>query len=113
NLFSAFLENSAETVVAQVRAEELGIAPRDATVTYDSSAHALPGAGPGGSHMTVMLSGAIQGAAAKLKDKMFKIAGHLLEASPDDLELVGGRVAVKGMPSTSLSIADIGMKAYW
>jgi CO/xanthine dehydrogenase Mo-binding subunit len=112
-MFSPFWGNSPETVVAQVLAEELGIDPNEVTVTYDSSAHALPGAGPGGSRMTVMLSGAIQGAAAKLKDKMFKIAGHLLEASPDDLELVGGRVAVKGMPSTSLSIADIGMKAYW
>jgi CO/xanthine dehydrogenase Mo-binding subunit len=44
---------------------------------------------------------------------MFKIASHLLEVSPDDLELVNGRVAVKGKPSSSLSIADIGMKAYW
>lgn len=53
------------------------------------------------------------GATAKLKDKMFKIAGHLLEVNPDDLELADGRISVKGMPSSSLSIADIGMKAYW
>jgi len=112
-MFSPFWGNSPETIASQVVAEELGINPTDVMVTYDSSAHALPGAGPGGSRMTVMLSGALMGATAKLKDKMFKIAGHLLEVNSDDLELAEGRISVKGMPSSSLSIADIGMKAYW
>src|SRR5437764_8484552 len=43
---------------------------------------------------------------------MSKIAAHLLEANPEDLELREGRVWVRGTES-SLSIADIGMKAYW
>lgn len=112
-MFSPFWGNSPETMVAQVVAEEFGIDPDTVNVTYDSSAHALPSAGPGGSRMTVMLSGAVHGAAKKLKEKMFKIAAHVLEANPDDLELSEGRVSVKGKPSSSLSIADIGMKAYW
>ena len=112
-MFSPFWGNSPETVVAQVVAEELTIDPTDVNVTYDSTAHALPGAGPGGSRMTVMLSGAVRGASARLKEKMFKIAAHLLEASADDLELVDGNIRVKGVPGSSVSIADIGMKAYW
>jgi CO/xanthine dehydrogenase Mo-binding subunit len=112
-MFSPFWGNSPETMVAQVVAEEFGIDPDTVNVTYDSTAHALPSAGPGGSRMTVMLSGAVHGAAKKLKEKMFKIAAHLLEANPDDLELSEGRVSVKGKPSSSLSIADIGLKAYW
>ncbi len=112
-MFSPLWGNSPETVAAQVVAEELGVDPTQVNITYDSTAHALPSAGPGGSRMTVMLSGAVRGATTKVKEKMFKIAAHLLEASPDDMELVDGRVAVKGMPSSSLSIADIGMKAYW
>src|SRR5579883_2374485 len=112
-MFSPFWGNSPETVVAQVVAEELSIDPSEVNVTYDSSAHALPGAGPGGSRMTVMLSGAVHGAAARLKDKIFKIAAHMLEASPDDLEMVAGHVRVKGSPSSSVSLADIGMRAYW
>lgn len=112
-MFSPFWGNSPETVVAQVAAEELTIDPSEVNVTYDSTAHALPGAGPGGSRMTVMLSGAVRGAAARLKEKMFKIAAHILEASADDLELVDGRIRVKGVPGSSVSIADIGMKAYW
>ncbi len=114
-LFSPFWGNSPETVAAQVVAEEFGVDPADVSVTYDSTYHGLPSAGPGGSRMTVMLSGALRGAAAKVKEKMFKIASHLLEASPDDLELHDGRVSVKGVPGPerSLSIADIGMKAFW
>ena len=62
--------------------------------------------------MTVMLSGAVRGAATKVKEKMCKIAAHLLEASIDDMEVREGRVWVKGT-DRSLSIADIGMKAFW
>jgi len=114
-LFSPFWGNSPETVAAQVIAEEFGVDPSTVSVAYDSTMHGLPSAGPGGSRMTVMLSGAVRGAALKVKQKMFEIAGHLLEASPDDLELREGRVWVKGVPDPqrSLSIADIGMKAYW
>jgi carbon-monoxide dehydrogenase large subunit len=114
-LFSPFWGNSPETVAAQVIAEEFGVDPGTVSVAYDSTLHGLPSAGPGGSRMTVMLSGAVRGAALKVKKKMFEIAGHLLEASPDDLELREGRVWVKGVPDPqrSLSIADIGLKAYW
>ncbi len=112
-MFSPVWGNSPETVAAQVVAEELGIDPEQVNITYDSTAHALPSAGPGGSRMTVMLSGAVRGAVAKVKEKMFKIAAHILEAHPDDMELIDGRVVVKGSPNASLSIADIGMKAYW
>jgi hypothetical protein len=59
-----------------------------------------------------MLAGAVHGAAARLKEKIFKIAAHMLEASVSDLELVGGQVRVKGVPSSSVSLADIGMRAY-
>jgi len=111
-LFSPFWGNSPETVAAQVVAEEFGVDPSEVSVTYDSTYHGLPGAGPGGSRMTVMLSGALHGAAAKVKEKMIKIAGHLLEANPDDLVLREGRVWVRGT-ERSLSLADIGMKAYW
>lgn len=65
--------------------------------------------------MTVMLSGAVRGATARVKDKMFKIAAHLLEANVEDMELRDGRVWVKGLndPDRSLTIADIGLKAFW
>ena len=111
-LFSPFLGNSPETIAAQVVAEEFGVEPDDVNVTYDSTSHGLPSAGPAGSRMTVMLSGALYGAIAKVKEKMFNIAGHLLEANPADMELRQSRVWVSGT-ERSLSVAEIGMKAYW
>lgn len=113
--FSPFWGNSPETVISQVVAEEFGVDPGEVSVAYDSTMHGLPSAGPGGSRMTVMLSGAVRGATQKVKKKMFEIAAHFLEASPDDMELRDGRVWVKGVPveENSMSVADIGMKAYW
>jgi len=113
--FSPFWGNSPETVISQVVAEEFGVDPESVTVEYASTMHGLPSAGPGGSRMTVMLSGAVRGATAKVKKKMFDIAAHFLEANPDDLELRDGRVWVKGVPleDRSMGIDDIGMKAYW
>ena len=114
-MFSPFWGNSPETVVAQLVAEELQVDPESVSITYDSTAHGLPSAGPGGSRLTVMLSGAVRGAAGKVREKMFQIAAHQLEASPQDMELVDGSVRVRGVADESrqLSIADIGMKAYW
>jgi carbon-monoxide dehydrogenase large subunit len=112
-MFSPFWGNSPETVVAQTLAEEFGIDPSQVTVSYASTMHGLPGPGPGGSRMTVMLTGAARGASGKLKDKMSKIAAHALEADPDDILFQDGKAVVRGVPEKSLTYADIGLKAYW
>jgi carbon-monoxide dehydrogenase large subunit len=112
-MFSPFWGNSPETVVAQTIAEEFGIDPAQVTVTYEDSQHGLPGAGPGGSRMTVMLTGATVGAARKLKDKMAKIAAHLLEAAPQDIVFGANGASVRGAPTKAIAYADLGLKAYW
>jgi carbon-monoxide dehydrogenase large subunit len=112
-MFSPFWGNSPETVVAQTVAEEFGIDPSQVTVAYESSQHGLPSAGPGGSRMTVMLTGAVAGAARKLKQKMAQIVAHHLEAAPEDIVFAGGRAMVHGAPDKSLSYAEVGFKAYW
>ena len=73
--------NSPETVVAQVVAEEFDVDPASVVVTYADSRHALPGTGPGGSRFTVMVSGAVAGAAAEVKEKIKRIAALKLEVS--------------------------------
>jgi CO/xanthine dehydrogenase Mo-binding subunit len=112
-MFSPFWGNSPETVVAQTLAEEFGIEPSQVTVTYEDSQHALPGAGPGGSRMTVMLTGAVVGAARKLKDKLARIAAHQLEAAVEDIVFADGRAMVRGAPDKAMTYADLGLKAYW
>jgi carbon-monoxide dehydrogenase large subunit len=112
-MFSPFWGNSPETVVAQTVAEEFGVNPAEVTVTYEDSQHGLPGAGPGGSRMTVMLTGAVVGAARKLKDKMARIVAHTLEAAPEDIAFAHGKASVRGAPDRAMTYADIGLKAYW
>ncbi len=104
--------NSPETVVAQVVAEEFGIAPEDVAVTYNDSTSGAISAGPGGSRLTVMLSGAARGASRQIRDKMARIAAHHMEADPRDMECVDGTFRVRGVPARAMSMGDVGMLAH-
>jgi CO/xanthine dehydrogenase Mo-binding subunit len=104
--------NSPETVVSQVVAEEFDVDPASVVVTYADSQHALPGTGPGGSRYTVMVSGAVAGAASQVKEKIRRIAAHQLEAAENDLEFRDGGVEVVGSPDKRLSLADLALSAY-
>ncbi len=107
-----FWGNSPSTVAAQVVAEEFGVDPNTIAIDYADSQSGALSAGPGGSRLTVMISGAARGASRKVKDKLFRVAAHLLEASASDLELVDGSVRVQGAPTRSMSIADVALKAH-
>jgi CO/xanthine dehydrogenase Mo-binding subunit len=104
--------NSPETVVSQVVAEEFGIDPGDIAIVYaDSTAGALS-AGPGGSRLTVMLSGAARGASRNVRDKMIRIAAHAMEMAPEDVECVEGTFRAKGAPGTSMTMGEVAMRAH-
>ena len=71
-----------------------------------------PGTGPGGSRYTVMVSGAVAGAAAQLKEKLKRIASDKLEVAEDDLEFREGAVGVRGAPDRQLTLAELALTAY-
>jgi CO/xanthine dehydrogenase Mo-binding subunit len=104
--------NSPETVVSQVVAEEFDVDPASITVTYADSQHALPGTGPGGSRYTVMVSGAVAGAAAEMKDKIKRLVAHKLEVAESDLEFRDGAVGVRGAPDRQLTLGEVALSAY-
>ena len=105
--------NSPETVATMVLAEQLGIDPADISVAYADTDHGLPGTGPGGSRYTVMVTGAVTGAAAIIKGKLKRVAGHMLEAGVEDLEFRGGKIGVKGAPGMEVTIAEVAMQAHF
>jgi CO/xanthine dehydrogenase Mo-binding subunit len=112
-LFSTpFWGNSCDTMAAMLTAEEFDVDPSTVSVRYHGTKGGLPAAGPGGSRLTVMLAGAIQGAAGKIKDKARKIAAHSLEAAPEDLEWIDGGFQVRGDPRARRSFAEIAMTAH-
>ena len=104
--------NSPETVATMVLAEQLTLDPKDIAITYSDTDHGLPGTGPGGSRYTVMITGAVAGAARILKEKLKRVAGHMLETSPHDLEFINGKVSIKGIPGSGKTIAEIAMQSH-
>jgi CO/xanthine dehydrogenase Mo-binding subunit len=103
----AFWGNSPETMVAQFVAEEFDCDPYDVAVVYHGSGDGLPATGPGGSRTTVMLAGAVEGAAAKIKAKARRAAAHLLEIGEDDLEWADGGFGVRGDPERRKTLGEI------
>jgi carbon-monoxide dehydrogenase large subunit len=68
--------------------------------------------GTRGSRGGVVSAGAALGAARILREKLRRIAAHLLEAPLDDLALVDGAVSVRGAPASSFTVAQLAQKAY-
>jgi carbon-monoxide dehydrogenase large subunit len=54
-----------------------------------------------------MAGGASLHGARALRAKVFEVAAHLFEASPDDMELSAGAVSVRGVPARSLPLGEI------
>jgi xanthine dehydrogenase molybdenum-binding subunit len=54
----------------------------------------------------------VRAAAHSARERLLKVAGLMLEASPEDLAVADGRVTVKGAPaSRSLSVAEVASRA--
>jgi carbon-monoxide dehydrogenase large subunit len=101
-----------ETTTAQLVSAHLGVAYDDVTVHQGDTGETPYAFGTGGSRSGPVLGAAILGAAEELRGKVTAIAAHLLEAAPEDLDVVDGVVSVRGSPSQSRSVADIARVAY-
>ena len=100
-----------ETIFAQIVADTWKVDPKDVVVSLaDTSAVAI-GFGTIASRSTVTFSAAIHHASEPLREKVFAIAGHMLECSPGDLELRDGSVGVVGVPGNEVTLADISRAA--
>ena len=101
------------TTYAQMIADELGVRIEDVSLVQGDT-HATPyGWGTWGSRSVVAGGGAVVGAARKVREKMLRIAAHKLEVSAEDLELVPGKVQVKGAPLRAVSVKEIARMAVY
>jgi carbon-monoxide dehydrogenase large subunit len=101
-----------ETTFAQIVAEELGLPVDDITVEHGDTDTAPYGLGTYASRSTPTAGAATAVAARKIRDKARKIAAHLLEANPDDLEWKDYKFQVKGSPGRSVGMKEIAFAAY-
>jgi carbon-monoxide dehydrogenase large subunit len=96
-----------ETTYAQVVSHELGIPMEDIVVQHSDTQGTPFGYGTYGSRTSsVGMTAAIK-AAGKIKEKARRFAAHLLEASADDIEIVGNEYRVKGSPERKKTIQEI------
>jgi aerobic carbon-monoxide dehydrogenase large subunit len=100
------------TTVAQALADALTVPIEKVRVQSGDTAAAPYGMGTRGARGGVVSAGAALGAMRVVKDKLLRIAAHLMEAPLDDLELVDGAVRVRGVPASSLTIPQLAQKAY-
>jgi aerobic carbon-monoxide dehydrogenase large subunit len=96
-----------DTALAQLVAETLGVGLADVTVVSGDTALAPYGLGAFASRGAVVGAGAALGAATKVREKVLRIAAHRLETAVEDLVLAEGRVFVRGVPSSALTLQQI------
>src|SRR3989449_4587478 len=101
-----------ETTFAQLVANELQI-PMDQVEVVHGDTGAIPfGMGTYGSRSGSVGGTAILMSLNKIKEKGRRIAAHLLEASPNDIEYVKGQFQVKGVPSKAVPFGAVSLTAY-
>jgi carbon-monoxide dehydrogenase large subunit len=101
-----------ETSLAQIVADQLGIAFEHITVKASDTAIVPQGIGTFGSRGTAVGGGAVMLAAQKVAEKVRRFAAAMLEVSPEDIELVDGQARVKGAPDQSVTFQRIARTAH-
>jgi aerobic carbon-monoxide dehydrogenase large subunit len=99
------------TALAQIIADELGVAPQQIKVIHGDTDNTPYGWGTFASRSLVIAGGASLIAAKKVRAKLIKIASHLLEAAADDIVLEDGQAKVAGTDRT-ISVAQMAREAY-
>jgi carbon-monoxide dehydrogenase large subunit len=101
-----------DTGFAQIVADRIGSSPEQVEVIHGDTDRGPFGMGTYGSRSLAVGGESVARAALKVQDKARKIAAHLLEAAPEDVELADGKYQVKGSPDKGLGLGDISLAAY-
>ena len=98
----------------RILATELGIPAENISIEEGDTDTAPYGLGTYASRSTptAPAGAAAAIAARKIRDKAQKIAAHMLEVSPDDLDWKDYKFQVKGVPEKSKTMADVAFAVY-
>jgi carbon-monoxide dehydrogenase large subunit len=102
-----------ETTFAQIVADKLGVHPGQVRLRQGDTDLAAYGWGTFGSRSIVIGGGAAGRAAHQVADQLRRVAAHLLEASPDDVELADGAARIRGDDTASIPIGELSRLAYF
>ena len=93
-----------ETTLAQIAADELGVAPDEVEVIHGDTLTAPYSVGTWGSRGAVLGGGGVRAAAAQIREKLLAIAAQHLQAVPDELELAGGEARRRDRQDSAIPI---------
>ncbi len=96
-----------QTAISRIVGPELGIDPAHVTVIGGDTRLIRHGFGTFGSRSLAVAGSAALLAAREVRERAIILAARLLEASPQDLEMADGRVAVRGQPGSATTLADL------
>jgi carbon-monoxide dehydrogenase large subunit len=100
------------TTLAQLVSDDLGVSIDDIIVIHGDTAQVPAGNGTGGSRGVVQGGNAMLLASGTVRDKAVRIAAHLMEVAPDDIEITMDGYTVKGASGQKKTIAEIASAAY-
>jgi nicotinate dehydrogenase medium molybdopterin subunit len=99
------------TILAQIVAQELGIATDDVQVVSADTDATPMDSGAIASRTTYVTGNAARLAAEKAKEIMFNVAAPMLGVRPDQLEAKDHKIMVKDYPQRNLHIGDVASHA--
>lgn len=100
-----------ETTLIQVVAETLGVEPDRVTVQAGRTDRFAWGVGTFASRAAVVGCTGAAKATLKLREKALRLAADRLEVAAADLEIVAGRVRLKGVPEVGVTLAELAAAA--
>lgn len=100
-----------ETMYKQIVYERLGLAPSEVQFIDGDTDRVAFGMGTNGSRSTAIGGTALWNAADRIVEKGRKIASHLLEAAPQDIEFAAGAFVVAGT-DRKIALKDVAKAAF-
>ncbi|MEM2115254.1 MAG: molybdopterin cofactor-binding domain-containing protein, partial [Candidatus Caldarchaeum sp.] len=97
--------------MARITSEVLGVALSDVKVYTGSSDYM--GLGPYASRGIIYGGGVVVKAAKAMRDRILKIAGHMLECRPEDLEIQDSEIYVKDDRSRKITLKQLCRAVYF
>jgi CO/xanthine dehydrogenase Mo-binding subunit len=101
----------AATILAQIAAEALGVRVEDVDVSQPDTDLTPFDVGAISDRLTFHMGGAVLAAACDARAQLLQVAAELLEARPDDLEIVDRWVQVRGAPARRVALAQVAATA--
>jgi len=101
-----------ETGIAQIVADALGCTFDRIRVVQGDTETCPWGFGNYSARSVIIGGSAAHLAATDVKEKMLRVAGNMLEASPSDLEAAEGRIFVRGTPDRGVTHDEVAREVY-